>query len=89
MKKIDAMRFECGELYLFALTPDERPERCLWGVFDRKESGSILLEQMTRSLRWFVLGVPLPSAYRYARLASREELRDYFFMLGSDEAVAH
>lgn len=32
--------------------------------------------------------LPLPSEYRYARRASRDELRDFFYLLGCDDTLA-
>lgn len=40
MQKIHKVHFACGELYLFSDVPRMRdPESCLWGVYDRTDSG--------------------------------------------------
>lgn len=74
--------FEIGELYLFHRTKAGCPsEESLWGVFDRIEAGHIRLESSSSDLRGFRLWHRLPADYRYARRASRAELRDYAFNL--------
>lgn len=45
MEKIHKVHFACGELYLFSDVLRMRdPESCLWGVYDRTDSGRIYLE---------------------------------------------
>lgn len=51
MQKIHKVHFACGELYLFSDVPRMRdPESCLWGVYDRTDSGRIYLEHMACDL---------------------------------------
>lgn len=64
------------------------PESCLWGVYDRTDSGRIYLEHMACDLTRIGHWLPLPSKYRYARRASRDELRDFFYLLGCDDTLA-
>ena len=62
-------QFEKGELYLFHAT-------------DASCKSHILLETSCGAeLRHFVLNGLLPSDYRFCRLATRDELRDYYFAL--------
>lgn len=89
MQKIHKVYFACGELYLFSDVPRMRdPESCLWGVYDRTDSGRIYLEHMACDLTPIGHWLPLPSEYRYARRASRDELRDFFYLLGCDDTLA-
>ena len=88
-KKIHKVHFACGELYLFSDVLRMRdPESCLWGVYDRTDSGRIYLEHMACDLTHIGHWLPLPSEYRYARRASRDELRDFFYLLGCDDTLA-
>lgn len=59
-----------------------------WGVYDRTDSGRIYLEHMACDLTPIGHWLPLPSEYRYARRASRDELRDFFYLLGCDDTLA-
>ena len=61
----------------------------LWGVYDRTTSGAVRLETSSRDLCGFRFWHPLPAAYRYARLATRSELRDYTAALAFYECRAH
>lgn len=74
---------ESDELYLFhpsdALCP---AESSLWGFYDRSEDGVTYLEHSTTDQRHFQLWRKLPDHYRYCRLATRSELRDYMYNLG-------
>lgn len=74
---------------IFSDVPRMRdPESCLWGVYDRTDSGRIYLEHMACDLTPIGHWLPLPSEYRYARRASRDELRDFFYLLGCDDTLA-
>ncbi len=67
-----------GELYLYHPSDPCCPASgSLWGVYDRTTSGAVRLETSSRDLCGFRFWHPLPAAYRYARLATRSELRDY------------
>lgn len=46
------------------------------------------LEHMACDLTPIGHWLPLPSEYRYARRASRDELRDFFYLLGCDDTLA-
>ncbi|NBJ06763.1 hypothetical protein D1647_11325 [Alistipes sp. Z76] len=75
---IEECKFVDGEVYLFHPADPSCPsEDSLWGMFDKREDGEILLESMTCDLRRFVMRQPLPAVYRYCRLATRKELVDY------------
>ena len=78
---------EIGELYLFHTDDPVCPaESSLWGVFDRWEGAQIRLETDSADLLRFRFGEPLPPAYRYRRLSTRAELRDYSYNLARWEA---
>ncbi len=67
-----------GELYLYHPSDPRCPASgSLWGVYDRTTSGAVRLETSSRDLCGFRFWHPLPAACRYARLATRSELRDY------------
>lgn len=73
------IEFRVGELYLFH-TSDRNcpPESSLWGMFDHLSgNGAIGLESSSEDLVRFRCGGTLPAGYRYCRLSSRDELRDY------------
>ncbi len=73
---------EAGELYLFNGTHSATP---LWGVVDKCCDGLILLESSSEDMLSFRLQHTLPAEYRSCRLATRDELRDYFFALALSE----
>ncbi len=77
-----------GELYLFHRT-DERcpPDGSLWGIVDRSDAREIRLESSSSDLLHFRLYHPLPEEYRYCRLATRSELRDYVWNLARTECL--
>lgn len=67
-----------GEIYLFHRSDPACPaEGSLWGVFDRRINGKIYLESSTEDLIRFRKWHRLPEGYRYCRLSTRAELRDY------------
>jgi len=70
--------FQSGDVYLF----NETDRRCpsvtsLWGMFDTRKSGEVYLESSTVDLKNFTAWCRLPSQYRFCRLSTRAELRDY------------
>lgn len=76
--RVRECKFKIGEVYLFNI----RDPRCaahdsLWATYDKHCAGAIHLEAVTRDSRRFVLRKTLPAAYRYCRVATRSELRDY------------
>ena len=77
-------QFRIGDLYLFhPCNPLCPPEESLWGFYDRTSMDNIYLEHSTLNLRHFTLSTSiLPQQYRYCRLATRSELRDYMYNLG-------
>ncbi len=78
--------FESGELYLFHPTDPSCPaSESLWGLFDKAAEGRLFLESSSSDLLCFDLWHPLPAEYRYGRLATRAELRDYAFALAAYE----
>uniref|UniRef100_UPI004055D50E hypothetical protein n=1 Tax=Alistipes sp. TaxID=1872444 RepID=UPI004055D50E len=83
--------FEAGELYLFHLEDPACPaEESLWGCYEcNRDSGQILLENSTVDLNLFRLKGELPKAYKYHRLATRAELRDYAYALARYECRLH
>lgn len=79
-----------GELYLYHRSDRRCPsESSLWGVFDRIADDSIQLETYSRDLSEFHFWHRLPSVYRYARRATRTELRDYTAGLAYYECGSH
>ena len=79
-----------GELYLFHATDPQCPaESSLWGVYDRSEDGTVYLEHSTTDNLHFRMWKPLPEHYRYCRLATRRELRDYMYNLGIFDSNHH
>lgn len=78
-----------GELYLFHRTdPHCPPATSLWGVFDRDDDERLHLESSSSDLHSFRRWHTLPEAYRYRRLATREELRDYTWSLACADLLA-
>lgn len=75
------MNFECGEVYLFSIDdPACPPENSLWGMFGHiSDTGSVWLEAATSDLICFRVGYELPPHFKFCRLASRGELRDFAF----------
>lgn len=74
--------FHPGELYLFHRSNPSCPtSNSLFGIIDKMRIGIIYLESSSRDLCRFRLWHRLPNHYRYHRLASRSELRDYIFNL--------
>lgn len=79
---VDRCIFRSGEVYLFHGTNPECPARSsLWGMFDVKRDGVVYLESSTRNGKDFALWHPLPARYRFCRLATKIELRDYILAL--------
>lgn len=75
--------FRIGDLYLFHSNNPRCPAKTsLWGFHNRTSKGIIYLEHSTKDLRHFRLCHRLPQYYRYCRLATRDELRDYMYNLG-------
>lgn len=77
-----------GELYLFHRTDERCPaDSSLWGIVDRSDAREIRLESSSIDLQRFRLHHPLPEEYRYCRLATRAELRDYVWNLAWAECL--
>ena len=77
-----------GSLYLFHRNDRRCPAAdSLFGLIDTMSMGIIYLESSSRDLRRFRLWHRLPKHYRYHRLASRSELRDYLFNLACCECL--
>lgn len=78
-----------GTLYLFHRSDRRCPAAdSLFGLIDKTSMGIIYLESSSRDLRRFRFWHRLPKHYRYHRLASRSELRDYIFNLAYYECAA-
>lgn len=78
-----------GTLYLFHRSDRRCPaSNSLFGIIDKTSDGIIYLESSSRDLLRFRLWHRLPKHYRYYRLASRSELRDYIFNLAYYECTA-
>jgi len=79
-------RFIAGELYVFHASDCTCPaDGSLFGMFDKETSAGIYLESSSRDLVDFHLWHRLSDEYRYCRLATRDELRDYIFNLACYE----
>ncbi len=75
--------FHIGDLYLFHTSNSRCPSSSsLWGFYDKRINGIIYLEHSSHNLRKFRLYHPLSPRYRYYRLATRCELRDYMYNIG-------
>ena len=75
--------FRIGDLYLFHPTNPRCPAKTsLWGFHNKTSKGIVYLEHSTEDLCHFRLRHRLPQCYRYYRLATRDELRDYMYNLG-------
>ena len=71
------------ELYIFhAGNPTCPTDETLWGFISEIDARGVLLEHGSTDLRNFRIWYALPTKYRYCRLATRAELRDYMFALG-------
>lgn len=71
-----------GELYLFHRSDAGCPaEGSLWGVYDKRVKGRVYLESGTEDMVRFCKWIRLPDGYRYCRLSTRAELRDYISRL--------
>lgn len=90
-RKLHKSTFAIGELYLFHPMKKYCPARSsLWGIYDKTEDGIIYLESSTLDLIHFRIWHRLPDEYRYARRATRQELRDYMYNLGfNDSQMRH
>lgn len=89
--EVDQAQFEAGELYLFHPTDATCPaDSSLWGcVLERTRSQITLETSSDADLCDFVLNGLLPGDYRYCRLSTRDELRDYAFALALCERTRH
>ena len=77
-----------GEVYLFHCTDPECPtDGSLYGIIDKETSDAIHLESSSSDLQTFRHWYRLAEDYRYCRMASRSELRDYIFNLACDECL--
>ena len=75
--------FRIGDLYLFHPNNPRCPAKTsLWGFYDKTTNGVIYSEHSTEDLRHFRSWHRLPQCYRYYRLATCDELRDYMYNLG-------
>lgn len=76
--RLSLSRFTEGEIYLFNRNDPTCPaEGSLWGVFDKRIEDTIYLESSSLNLQDFRKWHLLPIDYRFCRLATRSELRDY------------
>ena len=82
-QKLHTPEFQIGELYLFH-PANKRcpPNTSLWGIYDNTKNGIIHLELHSVDLKHFRSRFILPKHYRFYRLATRSELRDFMYNLG-------
>lgn len=80
--------FEVGDVYLFHTDDPACPaDSSLWAVFDKRVGGRVFLNSVTDDLTYFDAECRLPLHYRYCRIATKAELRDFAFALGRFEGV--
>lgn len=81
------LELEIGEVYLFNSSEPSCPcDSSLWGMFDKIVDSTIYLESQSNDLQNFLLWHPLPTKFKFVRLATRNELRDYIYNLASWES---
>ena len=70
-------------LYLFnSSNPQCLPNTSLWSIYDKTKNGIIHLELHSFDLEHFRSQFILPKHYRFHRLATRSELRDFMYNFG-------
>lgn len=80
--RISVCRFHSGEVYLFNRYDRRCPSKSsLWGIFDKQINADIYLESSSGDLRKFELWHKLSADYKYCRLATRAEVRDFMYDL--------
>lgn len=83
------LRLIPGELYVFHRADPTCPAvGSLFGVFSHEDPDAVYLESCSPDMFRFRLECRLPTGYRYCRLATRSELRDYIFNLACHECEA-
>ena len=84
-------RLHAGEVYLFHKSDPLCPAvGSLWGMYDKRIEDGIYLESSTENLCFFRKWHLLPSCYRYFRLSTRAELRDYMVnLIDRDQVMLH
>lgn len=84
------IRFQGGDVYLFS--PASRPtdaSSCLWGVVDGYLAGRLHMEILSYGFSEYRLDCLLPEGFRFARLATRDELRDFVYNVAFREGACH
>lgn len=76
-------KFRIGDVYLFHVSdPGCHSRTALWGIVDKRSAeGCIQLEASTPDLKNYRFWTSLPENYRFCRLSTRDELRDFSFNL--------
>lgn len=88
--EVKECRFRAGEVYLFSVADPLCGARgSLWATYDKSCGGEIHLEACTSDRRRFVLWHVLPGAYRYCRMATRDELREYMTDMAFAQCGGH
>lgn len=88
--RTDPQAFISGDLYLFHPADRSCPATgSLWGIYDKTTYGILYLESSSRDLEEFAFWHVLPPSYRYLRLSTRTELRDYMCSLFLYETTRH
>lgn len=88
LDEIGRMRFRTAEVYLFS--PVRRPVdpcSCLWGVVDCMTQGQIRMEILSYGFSEYLLNCTLPEGFRFARMATRDELRDFVYNIAFREGA--
>ncbi len=80
--RIEKGALQLGELYLFHRSEGANPmQGALWGVVGELSPQGVRLESASADMVDYHLWMELPEEFGFARLATREELRDYNYRL--------
>lgn len=84
------MYFRTGEVYLFSpIRRPADPASCLWGMVEQVRKERLHMEILSYGFTEFRLDCTLPEGFRYARLATRDELRDFIYNVASREGARY
>lgn len=91
MKKhntIEGFKFKKGEVYMLHTdNPDCPNDSSLWALISESDEDALRIESCSTNLRTFTLWKPLPTEYKYCRLTTRVELREFISNYAYYEAL--
>ena len=91
MKKhntIEGFKFRKGEVYMLHTdNPDCPSDSSLWALISESDEEALRIESCSTNLRTFTLWKPLPAEYKYCRLTTRGELREFISNYAYYEAL--